>query len=738
MKPFYVFLFLFLCQLDVIQAQTTFTICEGDSVQLTTALVGLDYAWLPSASLSNPKIRNPFAKPTQTTTYISTVFTLQQNLLTNSDFSLGYTGFTSDYTYPNTGFGHYNVTNRGPQSWWTGFSNCVDHTSGTGNMMLVDGGSIVDQNVWCQEISVQPNTDYAFSAWVQNICTCGAPPRLQFGINGVNLGSVIQVTSTNCQWNQFYEIWHSGNNRIAKICLLNQNTNPNGNDFALDDITFTPVTPSHDTVIVKVNPKSITTYSDSICKGDSIFFNNRFYKTAGVYSKTLKNAKGCDSIVNMNLKVRTPAYDIVRFDTICRGLSYVFGGKTYNTEGVYQNCFRTSTGGDSVVTVHLSFFPTYNMVRKDTVCFGDSLLVGTNFYKKTGNYTVKLLSKNGCDSTINLSLFVRPQNIRTQKVYMCSVDTYQIGDSTYTKTGIYRNVLRGYLCDSTVITDLEVFVKWTEKIDTTICASQKLVINNKTYNQTGHYRDTIPRPFRCDTIFDINLTVVPLPFRVQNVTICKGQVFEINNKKYTTTGSFTDTIAVKNGCDSVIVTNINVFEFILTLGDDILIENGDSFRMNPAVFPTNNLTWQWSPPTGLSCTDCKTPLVNPLSKHRYQVVVKDKQTGCTAIDDIIVTVNPCAKVFIPNAFSPNDDTNNDVFIPYGSGCAKQIKKMSIYNRWGNLVFSVENASFGNEKQGWTGKYNGKKLPTGVYVYVIEIEFGNGSSAMYSGDINLLE
>jgi gliding motility-associated-like protein len=739
MKHLGIAVFFIFLKINFLTAQTTrMTVCEGDSVALNTALVGLDYSWSPATDLSNPRIRIPFAKPLQSTTYVSTVFSLQQNILSNSDFSQGNVGFTSDYPVStNANFGHYFVTNRGAQSWWNGFSACTDHTSGSGNMMLVDGGSSSNEKIWCQQVAVQPNTSYAFSAWIQNICTCGAPPRLQFAINGVGLGNIINVTTVNCQWNQFYEIWNSGVNTSAKICLLNENTNPNGNDFALDDITFTPVTPSHDTFIVNVIPKTLTPLNTTICKGDSLFFNNRFYKIAGTYDKILKTTKNCDSTVRMNLTIRTPAYEIVRFDSICKGNSYFFAGNTYNTEGSYSNCFRSSTGGDSIVTVHLGFFPSYSINRKDTICFGDSLLVGQKYFKNTGNYAVKLTSKNGCDSLINLSLFVRPQNIRTQKVYICHVDFYQIGDSVYNKTGIYRNILRGLNCDSTVITDLEVFIKWTEKIDTLICANKKLTVNNKIYTQTGHFRDTIFRPFNCDTIFDIHLRVMSLPFMVQNVSLCKGESFKINNKTYTQTGSYTDTISLKNNCDSIIVTNINVIDLTLNLVDYLTVKNGDSITLKPTINSTNNLAWQWSPPTGLSCTNCQTPTLTPLSNQGYKVLVKDTKFGCTATRDVFVKVNPCDKVFIPNSFSPNDDKVNDVFIPYGSTCAKGIKKMQIYNRWGDLVFSVENATFGNETQGWNGKFNGKNLPADVYVYVVIIEFGNGTTEVYSGDISLI-
>ena len=109
-----------------------------------------------------------------------------------------------------------------------------------------------------------------------------------------------------------------------------------------------------------------------------------------------------------------------------------------------------------------------------------------------------------------------------------------------------------------------------------------------------------------------------------------------------------------------------------------------------------------------------------------------------ASDSLNVLVVPCTKVYIPNAFSPNGDNINDVFTAFGSDCATGIKSMRIFNRWGSLVYRVNDADLGSPTQGWNGLYQGKALPMGVYVYVIEIEFGNGTTGLYSGDVSLME
>ncbi len=76
---------------------------------------------------------------------------------------------------------------------------------------------------------------------------------------------------------------------------------------------------------------------------------------------------------------------------------------------------------------------------------------------------------------------------------------------------------------------------------------------------------------------------------------------------------------------------------------------------------------------------------------------------------------PCAcQYYIPNAFSPNQDGFNDVFLPlFSSSCAVNTYKLKIFNRWGALVFESD-----NPQNGWNGKYSGEDAPQGVYMYTI--------------------
>lgn len=170
--------------------------------------------------------------------------TSKDNLVKNGDFSQGNNFFASDYIFNNTstcsGFmlpeGSYSVVPN-PKFTHCNFSECNDHTYGTGSMMVVNGATIPNQTVWKQKINIKPNSVYYFSTWICNAIT-DAPSKLEFSINNKSLGEPIIAPMTSCNWKQFYSIWNSENNTTAEISIVNQNTIQYGNDFILDDIVF--------------------------------------------------------------------------------------------------------------------------------------------------------------------------------------------------------------------------------------------------------------------------------------------------------------------------------------------------------------------------------------------------------------------------------------------------------------------------------------------------------------------
>jgi hypothetical protein len=123
-------------------------------------------------------------------------------------------------------------------------------------MMVINGSSTANVTVWSENITVTPNTTYVFSVWFAS-ANPGSPGQLNFSINGSQLGSTIQLTTTTGLWQNFTTTWSSGSNTTATIGLVNQNTAASGNDFAMDDIVFAPV--YHHDIVVKLNPNPVLT-----------------------------------------------------------------------------------------------------------------------------------------------------------------------------------------------------------------------------------------------------------------------------------------------------------------------------------------------------------------------------------------------------------------------------------------------------------------------------------------------
>ncbi len=179
-------------------------------------------------------------------------------------------------------------------------------------------------------------------------------------------------------------------------------------------------------------------------------------------------------------------------------------------------------------------------------------------------------------------------------------------------------------------------------------------------------------------------------------------------------------------------------EVIVNLGPDVEIQLGDSIQLEP--LPVSALAIDsifWTPADFLSCTDCFEPWSAPLSTQEYTFTIIDIN-GCMGSDDIIVDVDKNRNIYIPNIFSPNGDGFNDIFkVESGPGVV-DVNFMYIFDRWGEQLFERNNFVPADDiSGGWDGTFKGKEAPTGVYVYIIEVDFADGITLLYRGDITII-
>ncbi|MCB0589558.1 MAG: gliding motility-associated C-terminal domain-containing protein, partial [Phaeodactylibacter sp.] len=192
-----------------------------------------------------------------------------------------------------------------------------------------------------------------------------------------------------------------------------------------------------------------------------------------------------------------------------------------------------------------------------------------------------------------------------------------------------------------------------------------------------------------------------------------------------------------NGCEGQASFRIGQPpEIILRLPQDTSVNLGDSLLLRAQAVPADSLLFSWSPEEGLSCADCLQPVASPLQTTVYQLIAEDN-FGCSAEDGIEVRVNFEQKVYIPTAFSPNEDGRNDLFYLYGGAGVANILRLRVFGRWGELIYDEQNLAPNQPGRGWDGTFRGRKLNPGVFVYVAEVEFINGQVAVFKGEVNLV-
>ena len=435
------------CNISIINLPDTILACKNTTVQLSPGVyttTGVPYyvdtTWSPAAGLSNPNIINPVVNVgTTSANYVLTVQAVTPtNLIPNGDFSQGNTIFNSSYIYGTGGTygllsleGQFAIATN-PNSTHVNFANFGDHTSGTGQMMVVNGAGLANVNIWCQTINVNPNTYYDFSAWGAT-CVASNPAVLQFSINGTLIGTALSLPLTTGLWTQFHATWFSGSNTSITICITDQATATSGNDFAIDDISFREICNVSDSVYIKaVNlTPTIQTIKQFGCDEDTIQFvaNNgignipysylwnfgdgyysnskdtsHIYTVQGIYNvKLITELSGCKDSTTVTINTLHPidaSFSIA--DTFC-------------VNEVVTAIDNSVISGPTVYDWHWGD--------------GTNSVSNTHIYTSSGSYTITLVITDtiGCADSVSHSIYV----LDAPLVSFTSEDTICVGDPIF-------------------------------------------------------------------------------------------------------------------------------------------------------------------------------------------------------------------------------------------------------------------------------------------------------------------
>ncbi len=204
-------------------------------------------------------------------------------------------------------------------------------------------------------------------------------------------------------------------------------------------------------------------------------------------------------------------------------------------------------------------------------------------------------------------------------------------------------------------------------------------------------------------------------------------------------GNYIGYVEDSRGCSATLEATVGEPSPIaVEAGRDVTVNLGFSTRLNATPNPPGKqYTYTWSPADSLSCLDCPNPTVAPSTTTTYVVTLTD-ETGCTATDNVLVQVFKERPVYVPSAFSPNGDGKNDYFTLFSGPAAQQIKTLQVFDRWGTLLFEGKDLPMNVESQGWDGRFKGEQLPPGVFAYFAEVEFIDGLTLVFEGDISIIK
>jgi gliding motility-associated-like protein len=490
-------------------------------------------------------------------------------------------------------------------------------------------------------------------------------------------------------------------------------------------VTIGGICPDSTTALVKVYPGFFPGFvaNSALCKGSPVQFTDTTKANFGASTGWQWNF-GDLAVTTDTSNIKNPTY-------------------TFSDSGTYKiQLIVGSTFGctDTVQTsVYINPSPNINLIPHDTlICYIDTLQLTTN---NTGNF---LWSP---DYNINSLTSANP---------LVSPDV----PTTYFLT--FTNSL-GCSNKDSVFVNVKTAVTIDAGKDTAICRTDGLVLNPN--SDALHYSwtpstylssDTAKRPFanplvpvityhvvgnigKCQNSSDVTITTLPYPpaYAGKDTTVCFGVStpllasggisYQWSPATFLNATNIPNPIAVNPTATTQYIVAVRdvvgcpkpAFDTIILIVDPLVVANagpsdtsvvlGEPLYLNA----TGGNTYVWTPPTWLSDPNISNPVSSPKDNITYNLLVTST-AGCQDNDTINVKVYKVApSIYVPTAFSPNNDNNNDILKPILLGM-RTLNYFRVFDRWGNLVFST------NQKgKGWDGTFKGSPQDLGTFVWMAQ-------------------
>ncbi|MFA7272484.1 MAG: PKD domain-containing protein [Crocinitomicaceae bacterium] len=752
------------CTIPPINLGPDTTLCSTQTLSLNAGAAGAytSYLW-------NNNSTNPLRTISTPGTYSVIGTFLGPNTVVNGDFESGNTGFTTNYIL-GTGGSWGLVSNAGtyaiatsPNLAHSNFSSCNDHTPTPGvNMMVVNGASTANTTVWCQTVTVQPNTNYQLSTWVSNALNDINAAQLQFSINGNPTGPVFTTSTSGCVWQQFFQIWNSGANSTIDICILNQNTGGSGNDFLLDDIAFRPVCVSNDTIVVTYSTNPVVNLGPDQfeCVGATVVLDAQnpgltyswtggstgqtlAVDTTGNYQVTVTNANFCSSSDQINVTFETQksaGNDSLATWCETNGIQDLnaYLSANANAGGTWWDN-GSALGGNLSASGQLTLAGILGnqeamYVVYGTYCPNDTSLFDFTVHKQpihvgptTLNWcntvgVTELLLPYATASVVDLPPFWIENSVVPSNQFntaFSALDLSNLNAGTYE----FDYVLSA---QSPCVNDTtKVFVEITE--NPIVQFSSDLI------------KGCVPLEvnFINQSTFEPSSTVI---WTLEDGTIETNSVGI--NHIFESPTCFDVTLGILTG-NSLCYTELTIPDMICVdplpvaeFTSDLSTAYSDDPTVNFTNISTNNAYNYWSFGDSTYSYEINPEHQFPIGEvGNYQVILLvTSSEGCQDTTSKIIRVQDQLLLYVPNSFTPDNDEFNNVFQPIiTAGIDPGSFKMSIYDRWGHLIFETNDLSIG-----WDGTFNQHPAQAGIYSWRIDFkDEKTDERKLVNGHVNLM-
>jgi gliding motility-associated-like protein len=415
------------------------------------------------------------------------------------------------------------------------------------------------------------------------------------------------------------------------------------------------------------------------------------------------------------------------------------------------------------------------------ICEGDTLTYGEEQYTDPGLYQHTIPGASGCDSILYLQLFNNPAYEQLYSLSLCEGELYQ-EQEVYEDTTIIQELISVHGCDSIVIMEIDVADAASVPIfgEEVLCSGATTTLSAPptfaTYawsngsdepqiiiDQGGHYSLTVTNTAGCEIVAGIAIAESTPDFSVSATeascaAASDGQLlisplaggdtpylYQLNEGPWQLQNEFlslaagTYTVGVQDalGCEyaeEVVVYAAALPEVVVEGIPATAVDIGDTIYLNIAS-PGSSYDYHWQADGLISCDTCLAIAWQPFYEGVIQLLASGPE-GCEQTQEITIDLRDRYRVYIPTAFSPNGDGNNDTFYPQLGSNASKVISLSIYDRWGGEVYVAKNTA-ADLSMAWDGSRQGQELDGGTYLYEAEIAFKNGKNRRFAGTIHLI-